>query len=334
MPATPPTPAFTAQARPKTTPSAPNSTERHGNGSTAPNDARLHQPHRYEQHDAVFPMRVGILVFPGTRLYDLAAAVEVFDTAATSRGRNPANDLTVLTTTDDLTPPVSDVRTRRFTTEATSHDLLVIPGFTTPPESIPTPSAPDIRKLQAAHRQGTHIASLCTGAFWLASTGLLNGKVAVTHWKHCDTLASMHPATTVKTNMLHTCQDRIWTSAGVSAGIDLCLELVRHFEGAATANEVTRTLVLHAQRPGGQWQYMPPAYRTTPCPDPISILQHDVRLNPAGTWTSTLIARRLGISIRTLERRFRSTINTTPKAWLTEQRLDCVRELLETTHWA
>jgi AraC family transcriptional activator FtrA len=134
-------------------------------------------------------------------------------------------------------------------------DTIVIPGWR---PAVPPPRLL-IRKLQNAHARGARLCSICTGAFVLGATGLLDGKPATTHWIHVARLQERYPEIEVRSNELYVDTGRIITSAGSAAGLDMMLHLVRRDHGAKIANLVARGLVIPAHREGGQAQFLPHA---------------------------------------------------------------------------
>jgi transcriptional regulator GlxA family with amidase domain len=187
-----------------------------------------------------------------------------------------------------------------------------------------------IRALQRAHKASKRVVSLCTGAFALAQAGLLDGRGATTFWLRADELHSRFPTVDVRPDVLFVEDGNIVTSAGVAAGIDLCLHLVMRDYGAAVANQVARIAVVAPVRAGGQAQFIP---------RPASQQRGD-SLAPVREWACRHLdrsialadlARRAHLSERTLTRKFRAETGTSPLQWLLEQRLGRARELLETT---
>ena len=139
--------------------------------------------------------------------------------------------------------------------EALAHaDTVIVPGIsdggTWPPPAVA------LDALRAASGRGARVASICTGAFVLAAAGLLDGRRAATHWRYADALARGFPRVTVDADVLYVDDGDVLTSAGVGAGIDLCLHIVRRDHGAEAANAVARRMVVAAHRDGGQAQYV------------------------------------------------------------------------------
>ena len=184
--------------------------------------------------------------------------------------------------------------------------------------------------LRDAHQRGARLVSICSAAFALAAAGLLDGQPATTHWQVTDKLQRQYPLVDVLPNRVYVDDGDILTSAGVTAGIDLCLHLIRRDNGAAAANRRARALVAPPQRPGGQAQYverlLPEASGDQLAPLRTWLLGHLTESIDLDT-----IAGSAGMSRRTLVRRFREETGTSPMAWLTDARLDRARELLELT---
>ncbi|APU21227.1 AraC family transcriptional regulator [Actinoalloteichus sp. GBA129-24] len=182
----------------------------------------------------------------------------------------------------------------------------------------------------ASVRPGTRIASICTGSFVLAAAGLLDGRRATTHWRSCDMFREMFPAVELDPDVLYTDDDGVLTAAGVASGIDLCLYMIRCDHGAAVANEVARGTVVSPHREGGQAQFI-----RRPVPPSRSS-----STGPARTWALERLDRPLtlrelaaqgSMSVRTFTRRFREEVGISPVQWLTQQRVEAARRLLEET---
>lgn len=206
-------------------------------------------------------------------------------------------------------------------------DLIVVPGWKGVDAAVPDPL---IERLRAAWQRGARLASICSGAFVLAATGLLDGRRAATHWRYADRLAQRHPQIAVDASVLYVEAGRLLTSAGSAAGIDLMLHIVRQDFGVAAANSVARRLVMPPHRAGGQAQFIerpvPPVREGR-----LSALLDVVRADPAGPWTVAAMARMAAMSTRTFLRRFSETTGLPPGEWLVRQRVDEAKRLLEAT---
>jgi AraC family transcriptional regulator, transcriptional activator FtrA len=183
--------------------------------------------------------------------------------------------------------------------------------------------------LRQAHRRGSRIVSLCTGAFVLAEAGLLDGRRATTHWSECDELARRYPQVSVDPGVLYVDEGDILTSAGSAASIDLCLHVVRKDHGSEIATQVARDLVVPPQRDGGQAQYidapLPSVDDSNLFADTIAWLQGHLD----ETLTVNDLAARSAMSPRTFARRFLAATGTTPHKWLQRQRVQLAQRLLE-----
>lgn len=204
--------------------------------------------------------------------------------------------------------------------------LIIVPGWRGAEAPVPDHL---INALRKAHANGARIASICSGVFVLAATGLLNGHRATTHWRYTDTLARMYPEITVDPDVLFVQADRVYSSAGSAAGLDLGLHIIRQDFGAQAAAAVARRLVLPAQRDGGQRQFVP---RPDPTPrqgSSLTDLQDQIRATLNEPWPIDRMARTSATSPRTLARRFAEELGMTPLAWLKSERISRAAELLE-----
>ncbi|MBS0560243.1 MAG: transcriptional regulator FtrA [Proteobacteria bacterium] len=208
-------------------------------------------------------------------------------------------------------------------------DLIVVPGWKGA-DIAPPPALLD--RLRAAHARGARLASICSGAFVLAATGLLDGATITTHWRYAEALRRRFPAVTVDEASLYREADGIFTSAGSAAGIDLLIEIVRRDFGPAAANSVARRIVMPAHRSGGQAQFLERPVGPRPGAA-IAPLLDRVRAELHTAWPIERLAREGRMSRRTLERRFAEAAGMAPGAWLTAARLEAAKQMLtETAH--
>ena len=184
--------------------------------------------------------------------------------------------------------------------------------------------------LRTAQAEGRRVASICTGAFALASAGVLDGRPATTYWPYTDELIRRFPRVHVQPGVLFTDHDGVLTSAGVAAGVDLCLHMIRRDHGAAVANKVARLAVVAPVRHGGQRQFI-----DSPLPP-----EHGISLAQTRAWALERIEDELTLrdlaahahtSVRNLTRRFHTETGQSPLQWLLQRRVDRARELLEST---
>lgn len=208
--------------------------------------------------------------------------------------------------------------------ELTRADTVVVPGFADRGDL-------DIEVLDAlrrAHERGARMVSVCTGAFALAAAGVLDGRRATTHWRNAEELQERYSSIDVDPAVLYVEQGTVATSAGIAAGIDLCLQLVRRDAGSAAAAAIARRMVVAPHRTGGQAQYIEHAM---PEVSTFASVCDWATTNLDATITVDQLARRAGWSPRTFSRRFTAETGTSPHRWLTIQRLALARELLERT---
>ncbi|SHM31485.1 Transcriptional regulator GlxA family, contains an amidase domain and an AraC-type DNA-binding HTH domain [Streptomyces yunnanensis] len=277
----------------------------------------------------VVPAGIGL---PSWDLYELSIPCTVFGKPQPDLA-DPWYDLRLCTYDDGTGPAPAGL------TLHTPHGLDDLAGAAT----VIVPSVPDacvedgvplpaslVTALRRAHRAGARVVSLCTGAFALAEAGLLDGRRATAHWQHTAQLAARYPEVTVDDAVLYVDEGDVLTSAGLTAGLDLCLHLVRRDLGAKVANQLARRMVVPAHRPGGQAQFID---LSVPATD-------DEGLAPVLDWararldrplTVDDLARRAALSPRTLYRRLQASTGTTPLQWLLNQRLARAQSLLEST---
>ncbi|MFE9022136.1 GlxA family transcriptional regulator [Streptomyces sp. NPDC007808] len=179
-------------------------------------------------------------------------------------------------------------------------------------------------------RPGTRLASICTGVYVLAAAGLLSGRPATTHWADAERFQRLFPTIEVDADVLFIDDGDVLTSAGVAAGIDLCLHMVRRDHGTAIANDVARRTVVPPHRDGGQAQYI-----HRPVPDPQQASTTTARAWALGRLHEPIqlrdMAEQEAMSVRTFTRRFREEVGVSPGQWLTQQRVERARYLLEST---
>ncbi|MEU2564679.1 helix-turn-helix domain-containing protein [Streptomyces longispororuber] len=272
---------------------------------------------------------VAVLALDGVSAFDLTIPCQVFALANLPDG-SPAYDVRVCadrSVTAMAGPSAPFQLSSPYGMEdARSADTVVVPGV--PSERVPHPRA--VRVLRQAADRGARIASICTGAFALAHAGLLAGRPATTHWHFAAALAERYPDVRVDPSVLYVDDGQVLTSAGIAAGLDLCLHMVRVDHGAAVAARVARMLVMAPQRTGGQAQFI--EYRTPEC--------DSADLGPTLRWMRDKLGEPLSLadiaahatmSRRSLARHFRAQTGTTPLRWLLAQRVQRARELLETT---
>lgn len=205
-------------------------------------------------------------------------------------------------------------------------DILVIPSFPVKQKRV---SAKVAETLLNHYKQGGRIISFCSGTFLLARLGLLNHRIATTHWQYADEFKQQFPHIEYKEDVLYHYDGVIGCSAGSAAAIDLGIEVIRQDFGYEYANKVARRLVLPAHRSGGQSQFVEKPIEKTNS-SLSQVLEWAVK-NLSADLSINLLADKANMTRRTFDRQFRKTYNMSPLEWLTERKLEVVKALLETT---
>lgn len=275
--------------------------------------------------------RVVVLALEGVYPFELSIPVRIFGTAAGPHGE-PLYE--VVTCSLDGAP----VRTNADFALAVQHggealetaDTLVIPPFTCGPEEERDWLPEELSRALARVRPDARIVSICTASYVLAAAGLLDDRPATTHWNEADHFQRMFPRVKVNAEVLFVDDGRVLTAAGVAAGVDLCLHILRRDHGSEVTNRVARLCVVPPWREGGQAQFI-----ERPVPEPSATGTSATRawaLERLGEPISlSELAEHARMSVRTFSRRFRDEVGMTPLQWLTQQRVRHARRLLETT---
>ncbi|MFC8827013.1 GlxA family transcriptional regulator [Streptomyces sp. NPDC057137] len=206
-------------------------------------------------------------------------------------------------------------------------DVVVIPGYENPDEPIPETY---LKALRIAVAQGARIVAVCTGVFALAASGILNGRTATTHWEYTDRLRTMHPSVDVVENRLFVEDGAVLTSAGASAGMDVCLHVVRTDFGVTVAEGVAKDVVSSPVRGANEPQYMD---TLTPPRSDLRATREWVIENIGSPITVQQLADHSLLSRRTFIRRFAGETGMPPMRWVALQRILGARRLLEGSDW-
>ena len=267
---------------------------------------------------------VGVLITNNTAMFELGCALELF--ALPRPEFEPWYSTKVISfagSTHDATGGVTV--SAEHVDNLSQFNTIVIPSWPVAERA----SDALIDALVLFYESGGRVISFCSGAFLLAQTGLLNGKQGITHWRYASVFKQQFPKINYVDDVLYTLNDKLGCSAGSSAAIDLGIAIIRHDYGYNIANQVARRLVLAAHRNGGQSQFV-----ETPVP------------KTSNTFSATLdwaihhidqtidvndLAKQANMSRRSFDRHFRSALNMSPKEWITQQRLQRAKTLLETT---
>ncbi|MEU0522434.1 GlxA family transcriptional regulator [Streptomyces niveus] len=270
---------------------------------------------------------VAVLALDQVIPFDLSTPIEVFSRTRLPDGR-PGYQIRVCGEVPEIDAGAFTVRVRWGLEGLSGADTIIVPGTADP--AVPLP--PAVRDaLCAAAADGTRIASICSGTFPLAATGLLDGLRATTHWVAADLLAATHPAIEVDPDVLYVDNGQILTSAGAAAGLDLCLHMIRRDYGSAVAADAARLSVMPLEREGGQAQFVVHDHVPAPQGSTLEPLLTWLQDNLGSDLTLADVAAQAGTSTRTLIRRFREQTGTTPLQWLHRARVRQAQHLLETT---
>lgn len=271
------------------------------------------------------PHHVAIIAYQGCQLLDVTGPAAVFGAANEGRER-PTYRVEILSPDGGTIVSTCGVALQSRRIGGQPDTLLVAGG------SAGLKSAMARRDLRAWLRRAAprarRFGSICTGAFVLAAAGLLDGKRVATHWASCARLAERFPSLTVDADALYVTDGKIWTSAGITTGIDMALALIEADLGAATANLIARHFVLYARRPGYQSQFSPLLQAQTAVDAPFAALVDWVQDNLDQLLDVPALAKRAGLSERSFYRKFTEATGKTPAHFVEGLRLDAARVLL------
>jgi transcriptional regulator GlxA family with amidase domain len=276
--------------------------------------------------------RVIIVTFPGAATLDVAGPAEVFAGVERAIGR-PAYEVVIasvggvsIESTSTLRFSTRDLRTIRPRPD----DTVVVAGALEAPLRIAMTDAALLKWLRAATPKIARLASVCSGAFVLGAAGLLDGKRVATHWRGTRAFTDLFPRADLDPKAIFVRDGTLWTSAGVTTGIDMSLAIVEQDFGRATADAIAADLVLYLRRPGFQSQFSTELVAQRASTDPLGTAVEWVRSNLKKADVESF-ARSTGLSVRTLHRRCLEHLRTTPAKLIEKYRLEHARTLLETT---
>ncbi|MGW7196263.1 GlxA family transcriptional regulator [Streptomyces chryseus] len=279
------------------------------------------------------PHRVAVLALDGLLPFELGIPHRIFGLAKDAAGRR-----LYATVTCSVRPP-GPVRTDADFAIAVEHgpealataDTVVVPAsYELGPVYEQGVLTEELRAALALVRPGTRMVSICTGGYVLAAAGYLDDRPATTHWASAEHFQRLFPSVRVDPDVLFIDDGDVLTSAGVAAGLDLCLHIVRRDHGSGVANAVARGTVVPPHREGGQSQYV-----HRPVPEPQLATTTTARAWALGRLHEPIqlrdMAEQESMSVRTFTRRFREEAGISPGQWLTQQRVERARHLLEST---
>jgi transcriptional regulator GlxA family with amidase domain len=282
------------------------------------------------------PRKVVIVAYPGVQSLDVTGPLEVFDGAqrllqATSRRERGyevsvvSRDGRALRTSSGLTVTPA----ARLSQVRGPIDTLIVAGGSGHERAAEDGALIDW--IARASRTARRTASVCTGAFLLARAGLLDGRRATTHWAFAAQLQRQHPDVAVASEPIFVCDGSIWTSAGVTAGMDLALALVEQDLDRDAALTIARHLVLFLRRPGNQSQFSATLVAQQPEREPLREIQRIVVEDVAGDHSVQAMAARAHMSPRHFARAFRAETGITPARYVEHVRVEAARRRLEDT---
>jgi transcriptional regulator GlxA family with amidase domain len=274
--------------------------------------------------------RVVILAFPGVQTLDVTGPFEVFAAADRLAGGAYNIEVVAVSTAPIRTGSGLTIVPDRATASVRGPiDTLVVAGGTGVRAAVEDERL--VRSVRRSAGRARRVASVCTGAFMLARAGLLDGRRAATHWASAEELARLHPAVRVDPDAIFVRDGDVWTSAGVTAGMDLALALVEEDLGRRVALEVARWLVVFVRRPGGQSQFSSHLRAQAAEREPLRELQEWMAAHLDSDLTVPALAARACMSERNFARAFGREVEMTPAAYVEALRVDHARVRLETT---
>lgn len=267
--------------------------------------------------------KVAILTYDHAALFELGCAVELF--ALPRPEFEEWYDCDVVSFTDGPLSVTGGISISAKKIEDLSpYSTLIIPSWPTNITALSGLLADEVKRF---HQQGKRILSFCSGAFLPATLGFLDGRKATTHWRYANKFKVRFPKVGYIDDVLYVYESNIGCSAGSASAIDLSLEVIRNDYGYEAANKVARRLVMSAHRNGGQSQFVETPIQ--PKPNQLSETLDWALLNLDKAIKVQDLATRANMSRRTFDRKFRQTLNISPKEWLITQQLNLARELLE-----
>lgn len=273
---------------------------------------------------------VEVLAFPLVQLLDVTGPFQVFATAndlVLEAGGRPPYDLQVVGRSGALVTASAGLKlsTRPLPSAGAAVDTLIVAGGRGVEAAAADPMI--IEWVRTRAKRARRIASVCTGAFLLAASGLLDGRRAATHWSYCAELARRFPKVRVESDPIFVHDGPIWSSAGVSAGIDLALALVEEDLGRTLALAVARYLVVFMKRPGGQAQFST-ALSLQAADDEFRALHQWINNHLADDLPLPALADRAGMSERSFSRHYAAATGFTPARAIERLRVEAARRLL------
>jgi transcriptional regulator GlxA family with amidase domain len=269
--------------------------------------------------------RIGVFVFDGVKLLDAVGPAEVF-VEANQFVEDPYDVVFMSPDGRDVQTSIgANLAVQRASADSGEFDTVIVPGSEKDPRIFVTDGvAAGVRHLSLHTRR---LVSICSGAFVLATLGMLDGKRATTHWKFVGELARLYPAIQVEPDSIFVRDGTTYSSAGVAAGVDLALALVEEDHGPDIARIVAQSLLVYMQRSGGQSQFSSSLRAPVPKNQVVRKVTEAIRADP--TLTISELASAVNVSVRHLNRLFRDEMDTSPSQYITALRFDIAVRCLE-----
>ena len=277
--------------------------------------------------------RIGFILFEGADLLDAVGPAGAFACAARQFARTGAASGYPIDYFSPAGGPVSTLESLAVETlplrdlAPGEYDTIIVVGGDFPWGDI---DRRVVAWLRRNHGRMRRLGSVCAGASFLAHAGLLDGRAATTHWTDCGTLAAQFPAVRVERDSIFVADAGVWTSAGITAGIDMALAMIEEDHGHGMAMFVARNLVVFLKRPGGQAQFST-QLQSQAVQGPMAPLLKWIAENPATDLRAEALADRVHMSLRNFYRTFEEATGTSPASWVEQARLEIARRLLEQT---
>lgn len=275
--------------------------------------------------------RVAVLILPEVVGFDATIPSQLFGAALDARDQ-PLYEVQLVGLSAEAVPSTEGYAlVPQSGPEFLAHaDTVIVPGTRYPSARRDGVASPELRAAFDRIRPGARVVSICTGAFALAALGVFDGRRATTHWAYADDFRRLFPNVDLDVDVLFTDDGGVLSSAGVAAGVDLCLHLIRHDHGVAVANRAARHCVVPPWREGGQAQFID---RPVPAvaEDSTAAARAWAQSHLGGSLDVASLAEVARMSLRTFNRRFREETGRSPGAWIVEQRVAHARHLLEVT---
>ncbi len=283
------------------------------------------------------PIRVLMLAYEGVNLLDVSGPLQAFAASEPNRNRGATERYETIVASleggEVQTSARMPIVTRKLAdVEHLAFDTVMIGGGS--PNGRPVAPPELVNWIVSREGRTRRLCSICTGTFMLAATGLLDGHRATTHWHWAKQLQEKHPTISVTPDAIYVNEGKLWTSAGVTAGIDLTLALIEQDYGYRVAIEVARQLVVFMKRPGGQAQFSVPLLLQSQKDDGFSELHAWMRQNLRHNLKVEGLAKRAGMSERTFSRAYTARVGRTPARTVEDMRFEAACGMLESTQLA